>query len=55
MKNIQKIVKVVNINGMLLDSTTPKTAKKLLDAGKAIVYNKVPFTIKLTVPTLNVK
>lgn len=55
MKNIQKIVKVVNINGMLLDSTTPKTAKKLLDAGKAIVIEKNPFTIKLTKLTISTK
>lgn len=55
MSNVKKFVKVMTMDGMLANPTSPKIARKLLDNGKAIVYNKVPFTIKLTVPTLNVK
>lgn len=44
-------VKVITMDGMPGKPTTPKTAKKLLDSGKAIVYTNNPFTIKLAVPT----
>lgn len=43
-------VNVITIDGLPGRPTTPKTAKKLLDAGKAIVYKNNPFTIKLAIP-----
>lgn len=46
-------VKVITMDGQQGKPTTPKTAKKLLNDGKAIVYTNKPFTIKLAVPVAN--
>lgn len=48
-------VNVITINGLPGKPTTPKMAKKLLNAGKAIVYSNNPFTIKLATPAVQNK
>ena len=44
-------VLVIGQNGIGLMPTTPRNARKLLSAGKAIVVQKYPFTIKLNYKT----
>lgn len=41
------IVFVIGLTGKRLCPTTPAKARKLLEAGKAGVYCRVPFTIQL--------
>ena len=40
-------VYVIGLNGIGLMPTTPRKARKLLKAGKAEVYQKHPFSIRL--------
>ena len=42
---------VVGLNGCRLMPVSERKARLLLDAGKASVYRKVPFTIKLNYKT----
>lgn len=42
-----KSVLVIGMNGVGLMPTTPRKARVLLQSGKAEVYRKAPFTIKL--------
>ena len=46
-----KSVLVIGMNGVGLMPTTPRKARVLLEAGKAEVYRKTPFTIKLLYKT----
>lgn len=46
-----KSVLVIGMNGVGLMPTTPRKARVLLQAGKAKVYRKTPFTIKLLYKT----
>ena len=47
-----KSVLVIGMNGVGLMPTTPRKARVLLQEGKAEVYRKTPFTIKLLYKTL---
>ena len=46
-----KSVLVIGVNGIGLMPTTPRKARVLLQSGKAEVYRKTPFTIKLLYKT----
>lgn len=48
---LHKSVLVIGVNGIGLMPTTPRKARVLLQSGKAEVYRKTPFTIKLLYKT----
>ena len=45
-----KSVLVIGMNGVGLMPTTPRKARVLLEAGKAEVYRKTPFTVNYHTP-----
>ena len=47
----EQVVYVLHRDGKPLMPTTPAKARHLLDAGKALVVRRNPFTIRLTVPS----